>query len=111
MINEVTISGRITSQLELKHTINGKPLLNFTLGTNERRDEQEYTVWVDITAWNGIADDTAKNMRKGSPVLIHGHLSQSKWEEEGRNRSRLFVTAKSIEFLESAKAEARSSST
>lgn len=101
MFNQVTIAGRITSELEPKQTTNGTPVLNFSLAINEKRGEQEHTIFADVTAWNGVAENTAKYMGKGSPVLISGRLSQDKWEEEGRNRSKLFVTAERVVFLDS----------
>jgi len=101
MFNQVTIAGRITSDLEPKQTTNGTPVLNFSLAINEKRGEQEHTIFADVTAWNGVAENTAKYMGKGSPVLISGRLSQDKWEEEGRNRSKLFVTAERVVFLDS----------
>lgn len=101
MFNQVTIAGRITNELRLKQTTNGKPVLNFSIAINEKRNEQEQTIFADITAWNGTAENIAKYMGKGSCVLIDGRLSQDKWEEEGRNRTKLFVTAERVVFLDS----------
>lgn len=101
MFNQVTIAGRITNVLELKQTTNGTPVLNFGIAVNEKRGGQEYTVFVSVTAWSGTAENTAKFMSKGSPILISGHLSLDRWEEGGATRSRLFVTAERVVFLES----------
>ena len=101
MFNQVSIAGRITSELKLKHTTNGKPVLNFSIAINEKRGEQEQTIFADVTAWNGTAENVAQYMGKGSCVLIDGRLSQDKWEDEGRNRTKLFVTAERVVFLDS----------
>ena len=101
MFNQVTIAGRITNELQLKHTTNGKPVLNFSIAINEKRGEQEQTIFADVTAWNGTAENVAQYMGKGSSVLIDGRLSQDRWEEEGRNRTKLFVTAERVVFLDS----------
>ena len=100
MFNQVTIAGRITNELELKQTTNGTPVLNFSVAINEKRGEQEHTVFADVTAWNGTAENTSRFMGKGSLVLIGGRLSQDKWDEDGRTRSKLFVTAERVVFLD-----------
>lgn len=102
MYNQVTIAGRITSALELKHTTNGTPVLNFSIAINERRGDTEHVLFVDVTAWNNTAENTAKFMGKGAPVLIGGRLSQEKWDDDGKTRSKVFVMAERVVFLESS---------
>ena len=99
MFNQVTIGGRITQDLELKSTTNGTPVLNFSIAINEKRGEEERTVFVDITTWKDVAENTAKYMKKGQPVLVSGRLSQDTWEDHGQNRSKLFVTGERVVFL------------
>ena len=99
MFNQVTIGGRITQDLELKSTTNGTPVLNFSIAINEKRGEEERTVFVDITTWKDVAENTAKYMKKGQPVLVSGRLSQDTWEDHGHSRTKLFVTGERVVFL------------
>jgi single-strand DNA-binding protein len=99
MFNQVTIGGRITQDLELKATTNGTPVLNFSIAINEKRGEEERTVFVDITIWKEVAENTAKYMKKGQPVLVSGRLSQDSWEDHGQHRTKLFVTGERVVFL------------
>ena len=86
MFNQVTIGGRITQDLELKSTTNGTPVLNFSIAINEKRGEEERTVFVDIRTWKDVAENTAK----GQPVLVSGRLSQDTWDDHGQSRSKPF---------------------
>jgi len=95
--------GNHTRDPELRDA-RGTPVCNFDIAINRRwkgRDGQthEETTYVPVTAWGPCAENVDKYLRKGSPVLVEGRLDLERWEQDGKNRQRLKVTAERVVFL------------
>jgi single-strand DNA-binding protein len=45
--------------------------------------------------WRGIGD----RLKKGCLVSIQGHLEQDKWEQDGKKRSSIRITAERVKLL------------
>lgn len=101
-INTVTVSGRFTRDVELRHTPNGHPVANVGLAHNERRkgaDGQYADVahFFDITIWGGFAELCAKKLEKGSEATVTGRLNYQSWEaDDGSKRSKVEIVAQDI---------------
>lgn len=58
------------------------------------------TSFIDIEVWGVIAENCAKYLQKGSPVVVIGRLKQDRWEtEQGAKRTRLKVLASNVQFM------------
>ena len=101
--NRTTLVGNITKDLNLRHTPNGNAVLDFSLAVNERYKQdntyKEKVHFIDITAWDRLAENIAKYLGKGSPILIEGRLSQDRWEKDGIKNSKLKVIAERMQML------------
>ena len=105
-LNKVFLVGRLTRDPELRYTPNGKPVCDFTIAINKiyEKDKKQVkeTVFVDVTVWNKSAEATAEYMKKGKTILIEGELRMDEWKsKEGEKRSKMRVTAKTVQFLSS----------
>ena len=104
--NKVILLGRLVRYPTLKESQSGTAISEFTLAvnyTNAGRGQDE-TIFVDVTAWGGVARACAKTLARGSPVLVDGRLRQEKWKtRDGQKRSKLSVTANNVMFLEKKK--------
>jgi len=107
-LNQVVVAGNLTRDVESKFLANEKQVANFCIAMNEgytdsNGQKQEKTVFVDVTAWNRTAQLCSEYLRKGSQVLVTGRISQDNWEDKstGQKRSKLFITAVSVQFLDS----------
>ena len=71
--NRATIIGRIGSEVVLRSTRNGKPVVNLRIATNERRkDGVETTVWHSTVLWDRLAEYASDRERldsTGEPLL------------------------------------------
>lgn len=64
-------------------------MVKFSLAFKEyspNTDEQK-TLWVDVDAWNGLADRVEKTITKGREVVIYGRLSMSTFTRDIDRRS------------------------
>lgn len=104
--NQVTLLGNLTRDPELRYTPQGVAVCEFALAVNRKftkksGEKVEEVAFVDITCWNRLAEISAEFLSKGRPVLVAGHLTQDRWEDEatGQKRSKLRVVAESLQFL------------
>jgi single-strand DNA-binding protein len=102
-LNKVMIAGRLTRDVELRHTPKGTPVAEIGLAINrfwtEEGQKHEETTFVDVTLWNRAAEIAQVYLRKGSPVFIEGRLRLDTWELGGEKRSRLRVVGESLQLL------------
>lgn len=99
-MNQTIISGNLTADIETRN-LNDKTLASFTVADN---GSQEKPVFLPVEAWN--MDHLPRYLKKGSKVLIQGHLKTNQWKtKQGDSRSRLVLAAHRVEFMDSPKKE------
>lgn len=105
-LNSVVLVGRLVRDPELKYTPQGAPVCEFTLASNRRftkkdGEKVEEVAFVDVVAWNRLAEISAEYLKKGRMVVVSGQLIQDRWEdkETGQKRSKLRVQAQTTQFL------------
>lgn len=113
-VNKVLLTGRLTRDCELRYTPSGAAVTNFSIAHNRRYKDQsgewrDETTFVNVVAWQRLAERCSEYLHKGSAVLVEGRLQSRSWEtEDGQRRSVLEVRADRVEFLDRVSAEERS---
>ncbi|HVA49338.1 MAG TPA: single-stranded DNA-binding protein [Pirellulales bacterium] len=104
--NRVILVGNLTRDPELRYIPSGTAVTEIGLAVNNRRktpngDWAEEPVFVDVTLWERNAEVAAEYLRKGSPVLIEGHLKMDQWQDKntGDKRSKLKVVGERLQLL------------
>jgi single-strand DNA-binding protein len=107
--NKVILMGNLTRDPELRYTPKGTSLAKLGLAVNRRwtaetGEQKEETTFVDVEAWGVQAENIAKYMKKGSPMLIEGRLRLDQWDDKqtGQKRSKLVVVCENSRFVGSA---------
>jgi len=97
MINNITIEGRITKDIELKEFGNTK-VINNTIAVYGGKDsnENELTFFFDFKAFNFVAEQLSKNARKGARIVLNGVLKQDKWQQDDKTMSKVIIYADSV---------------
>jgi single-strand DNA-binding protein len=98
---DITVTGNVTADPELKFANNGNARLSFSIASNKRfqvnGEWQEETSFFNVVAWRGIAEMAANVLEKGTPVVIKGRLEQRSWENaEGEKRSTVEIVADTV---------------
>lgn len=88
--------GRITKDLELRHTSNDKAVCDFTLAVNRDKDNADF---INCVVWNNQAENLCKYQGKGSLIAVFGELRVDTYEVEGNKRYKTYVYVNNIEFL------------
>ena len=96
-MNQVTVSGNTTRDIELKYLQSGKALANFTVAVSQGKNpEGEWTSdFFDCQAWGQLAENVAESATKGSKVVVTGKLIRDSWKdkETGENRYKVKINA------------------
>jgi single-strand DNA-binding protein len=104
-LNKVFLIGNLTRDPELKYIANGTGMAKFGLAVNRTYnspdgEKKKETCFVDITAWDKLAEVCNEHLTKGRLVLIEGRLQYQSWEsDDGAKRNKLEVVAQNIQFL------------
>ena len=101
-MNSVVLVGRLGRDPELRYIPSGAAVANFSLAIDSRPKDGERRppTWVNVVAWQKLAEVVTEYLQKGSRIGVKGRLQSRSWEtQEGQKRSVLEVVAEEIEFL------------
>lgn len=104
-MNKIIIIGRITKDLELRSTSTGKHTVQFNIAVNEGTGDNQRTDFFEVNAWENNADFITKYFSKGRKILIEGCLKTSTYEKDGEKKTRIYILAQRVEFVDSKKEE------
>lgn len=105
-LNKVLLMGRLTRDPESRYTPSGAAVLNFGLAVNRRfRDQsgewRDDTCFINVVAWQKLAERLTEVLKKGSAVLVEGRLQSRSWEtKDGQKRNTIEVNAASVQTLD-----------
>jgi single-strand DNA-binding protein len=101
--NNVTLIGRLTRDADLKYTTGGTAVTKFSIAVNKRRKSgdgfKDEPHFFEIVLWGKLAESLKNYLSKGKQIAVSGELTQERWEQNGENRSKVTVTAASIQLL------------
>ena len=104
MFNLVVLTGRLTSDPELKTTQSNVSVTSFCIAVQRRykSGEEPITDFINIVAWRNTAEFVAKYFKKGNMIGIEGSIQTRKYtDKDGNNRVAFEVLAGNVQFVES----------
>ncbi|MBO5321603.1 MAG: single-stranded DNA-binding protein [Clostridia bacterium] len=113
MFNLVVLTGRLTADPELKTTSNGTSVVSFSIAVDRRyrAGEERQTDFINIVAWRSSAEFISKYFKKGSLIGIEGSIQTRRYtDKNGNNRTAFEVIANNVQFVESKRDGAATSS-
>ena len=103
-MNSVNIIGRVASDI-LKFPVAkfNKNVIKFVLAWDNRTrktDGVKDTFFIDVEAWDMVADRIYETCKKGDRIAISGHLEQAKFtRRDGTKGSIIKIVISGVEFL------------
>lgn len=105
-INQVSLTGNLTRDPELRATKGGLKVLDFHIAVNDRKrnaksgEWEDYANFFEVAMFGNRAEALAPMLRKGMKVSVGGKLRYSSWESsDGARRSKVTVIADDLEML------------
>ncbi len=110
MLNKIVIMGRLTRDVELRHTGSGTAVAGFTLAVDrdyQEKDSQEKQAdFIDVVAWRHTGEFAAKYLSKGRMAVVSGRLQIRSWtDKEGNKRKTAEVVADNVYFADSKRSD------
>lgn len=105
MINNLTLVGRVTRDVELKYTPSNQAVATFTLAVNrnfKNANGECETDFINVVIWRQSAENFAKWAKKGALIGITGRIQTRNYENQ--QGQRVYVTeviAENFQMLES----------
>jgi single-strand DNA-binding protein len=115
---QITATGNLTSDPELRFTSSGKAVANWTVACNKKRKNENTNEWEDVATcflrcsiWEGKAEAVAEKLTRGDEVTVVGSLKQTEYtDKDGNKRTSYDVDAFSVALVVKAPKAARQSS-
>jgi single-strand DNA-binding protein len=112
-LNRVQLIGYLGKDPESKYTPTGKRVTEFPIAITSRwkasgggaGETRESTEWVNIEAWEHLAEVCHEYLAKGSLVYVEGRLKTNRYEENGESRYFTKVVAQNVRFLSDKRAD------
>ncbi len=103
MINNVILVGKLAKEPELKELQNGSKMCSLTLDVVRNFPSSDGTYQsdlIDVTAWRGIAEETASSVKVGDIISVKGRLSMySGISKNGNEFTTLNVIAEDVSSM------------
>ncbi|MDJ0336554.1 single-stranded DNA-binding protein [Salinibacterium sp. G-O1] len=103
MTDTITLTGLVATTPRKITTSEGLDIASFRLASTTRRYDRGTSRWVDgdtnwytITAFRGLACNTAESIDKGQRVIVTGALRIREWENGERTGTSIEVEADAI---------------
>lgn len=105
MINNVTLVGRLTKDVELKYTPANQAVAQFTLAVNrtfKNANGERETDFINCVIWRKSAENFANFVKKGALIGITGRIQTRNYENaQGQRVYITEVVAENFQMLES----------
>ena len=107
MFNKVIMMGRLARDPEVRYTNDNKAVANFTLAVDRRfkRDGEPDADFFYCTAFSKTAEFVEKYLKKGTKIVLDGHLQNDTYEKDGQKKTTTKIMVDSCEFAESKAAQ------
>jgi single-strand DNA-binding protein len=97
-MNQVALVGRLGRKPELRYTQQGTPVCSFSIAVDNGQGKDPD--WLDIVAWQKLAETCGQHLDKGRQVAVSGRLQTRSYEtQDGQRRKVVEVVAARVDFL------------
>ena len=84
---QITITGNLVDDPELRFTPSGQPVAKFRIASTPRYMDRSTNEWKDgdslfltCQAWRQLAENAAESLNRGTRVIVAGRLRQRSYE-------------------------------
>lgn len=102
--NQVTLTGRIATDLSEIRFEEGKPI-KFLLAVDRacKKDAQKTCDFVPLKAWGILGENLVTYKNKGELITVSAHIESGWYEKDGVQRFSLQIVADSIKYWSTGK--------
>ena len=112
--NKVILVGTLVRDPEIRYIASGAGVTKFRLAVNpnKRDPKPEDTLFIDVVAWEKLAETCNTYLKKGMSCLVEGRLSIRQYDDkEGNKRQATEVVINTMQMLGSPRDRSESGGT
>jgi single-strand DNA-binding protein len=84
--NRIILVGNLVRDPEIRYVQSGSPVTKFTIAVNRRTKQDDSVDYIDVVAWDNLAETSNTYLRKGVPILVEGRLTIRPYESKSGER-------------------------
>jgi single-strand DNA-binding protein len=98
MLNQCNFIGNI-GRIETKTTAAGK-VCSFSIAVSSKNKDKDNTLWMNVSAWQKLAETCEQYLSKGKKVYVSGRLTSRTYDnKEGLKVTAYEIVASQVIFL------------
>ena len=99
-MNHTMIAGHLGADPETRFTANGGKVTSMRVATNNRKGNEDITIWWRVTLWGDRFDKVIPHFKKGSSIIAMGTLQKPEiyTNRDGQSQVTLELWADTIQF-------------
>lgn len=99
-LNQCNFIGRLGRDVETRYMPDGKAVASFSLAIGWKAKDKEGVEWVNIVAFDKLAEICEKYLNKGSMVFISGRFKTEKFtDKDGVEKYAVKIIASQMQML------------
>jgi len=99
--NRVILVGNLTRDPEIRYVGSGSAVTKFSLAVNRRTKNGDEVTYIDIVAWEKLAETCNSYLKKGMSVLVEGRLVIRSYDDkEGVKRKAVEIVIDTMQMLD-----------
>jgi len=98
MINRVYLVGNLTRDPQFFKTQSGISYARFTVASTRKLKDTEETAFINCLAWRGSADYITQYGKKGSMVVLEGHITTGSYDDKNTGK-KIYTTDVTVEHV------------
>ena len=94
---QITISGNLVSDPEMRYTPQGQPVVRFRIASTPRYRDNATGEWKDgeslfltCNAWRQMAENISETLEKGMRAIVYGRLRQRSYEAKAGEKRTVY---------------------
>lgn len=96
-MNEITIYGNLTKDVELYKAKNKDSIATMTVAVNRNADETDFFT---VKAFGKQADNASEYLAKGKGVVVHGSMQERKFDKKDGTKGSVWeLIARQIKYV------------
>ena len=80
--NRIILTGNLVRDPEIRYVPSGSPVTKFTIAVNRRSKQNDAVDYIDVVAWDKLAETSNTYLKKGMSVLVEGRLTIRPYESK-----------------------------
>ena len=101
-LNTVAVCGRLTKDPETRDAA-GTTVTELRVAVNNSRKTangwEDQPGFYNVAVWGAQGEAAQKFLSKGSQVAVQGRLAWREWEQDGKRRESISITASQVQFV------------